>query len=87
MIDNVKQKEVRVIKINFVGSVSNYEEMEEIETVAKVFIIAKRIIDLTNDVKSKSNNSEPTQNSPKKINNIQNSYNIKLPILTIHGFN
>ena len=81
------KREVRVIKINFVGSVSDYEEMTEIETVAKVFIVAKRMIDLTNDIKSENINSEPTQNSPKKINNTQNSYNINLPLLTIHGFN
>ncbi len=81
------KREVRVIKINFVGSVSDSEEIAEIETVAKVFIVAKRMIDLTNDIKSENITSETTQNSPKKINNTQNSYNINLSLLTIHGFN
>lgn len=78
---------MRYIKINVVGSVSNIEDLEEIETIAKVFVVAERIIDLTNDSKEEKIITEPSVNINKKINNNQESYNKKINLLSVRGFN
>ena len=56
---------MRYIKINVVGSVSNIEDLEEIETIAKVFVVAERMIDLTNDSKAEKIITEPSANINK----------------------
>jgi len=78
---------VRKIQINIVGSISEKEELKELENVAKVFVVAERLIDLTCDLKSEFIDSGTLQNSPKKIHSNQNSYGIHLSLITIHGFN
>ena len=78
---------MRSIQINVVGSVSNLEDIAEIETVAKVFLIAERMIDLTNNSKSEKIISEPPIDCDKKINYNNNPYNKKLTLLAVRGFN
>jgi len=79
--------EVRKIHINIVGSVSNQEEMTEIETVAKVFVVEERMIDLADELEKEKNISKPPEKPIKKINNNHNYYNTSLPVLTVKGFN
>ena len=78
---------MRYIKINVVGSVSTMEDLDEIETIAKVFVVAERMIDLTNDSKSEKNITEPPVDINKKINNNHELYNKKLMLLSVRGFN
>jgi len=78
---------VRKIQINIVGSISDKEELKELENVAKVFVVAERLIDLTCDLKSEFIDSGTPQNSPKKIYNNQNSNNMHISFITLHGFN
>ena len=78
---------MRYIKINVVGSVSTMEDLDEIETIAKVFVVAERMIDLTNDSKSEKNIKEPPVDINKKINNNHELYNKKLMLLSVRGFN
>lgn len=78
---------MRYIKINVVGSVSTMEDLDEIETIAKVFVVAERMIDLTNDSKSEKNITEPPVDINKKINNNHELYNKKLTLLSVRGFN
>ena len=60
--------------------------MTDIETVAKVFLIEERMIDLTYDLKPEKNIIISSK-EPKKLKNTHNSYNVHLPVLTIKGFN
>lgn len=76
-----------LIKINIVGAVSKIDDLEEIETVAKVFVVAERMIDLTNDSKSEKIISKPPDDFNKKIDNNQSSNNGKLTLLSVRGFN
>ncbi|KYK29418.1 hypothetical protein AYK20_05580 [Thermoplasmatales archaeon SG8-52-1] len=78
---------MRYIKINIVGSVSTMDDLEEIDTIAKVFVVAERMIDLTNDSKSEKNNTEPPVDIDKKINNNHELYNKKITLLSVRGFN
>jgi hypothetical protein len=78
---------VSLIKINIVGAVSKIDDLEEIETVAKVFVVAERMIDLTNDSKSENIISKPPDDYNKKIDNNQSSNNGKLTLLSVRGFN
>ena len=90
MIENIYLsyiREVRKIQIHVVGSINNNEELAEMETVAKVFVIEERMIGLTYDLKSDKVVSSSPQNSPKKIIKTQNSYNSKLNLLSVRGFN
>ena len=61
--------------------------MTDIETVAKVFLIAERMIDLTYELEPEKNILEPPKEPIKKLRNTHNSYNVHLPVLTIKGFN
>ena len=78
---------MRYIKINVVGSVSTMEDLDEIETIAKVFVVAERMIDLTNDSKPEKNITGPPVDINKKINNNHDLYNKKLMLLSVRGFN
>lgn len=78
---------MRRIKIHVVGSVSNNEELAEMETVAKVFVIEERMIGLTYDIKSKKIVPNSPNVSPEKNKKIRNSYNSNLKLLTVRGFN
>ena len=62
------------------------EELSEIETVAKVFVIEERMKDLTYDLESK-NITDPPLKSPKKIDYNCDLINKRLPIFTVRGFN
>ena len=85
MVDNIKGGER--ININVVGSVSNQEDIAEIETVAKVFVVAERMIDLTDGIKPEENVSSSPQISPKKSVDTRNSFNKSISISTVRGLN
>ena len=78
---------MRKIQIHVVGSINNNEELAEMETVAKVFVIEERMIGLTYDLKSDKIVSSSHRNSPKKIIKTQNSYNSKLNLFSVRGLN
>ena len=80
-------REVKKIHINVVGSVSEVDEILDIETVAKVFVVARRMIDLTNDLESKNIITKPPNFQDKKIKKQNNFSKTQLAILTIKGFN
>ena len=69
-----------------VGSISNQQEVKEIETVAKVFVVAERIYDLTYDQKS-ANVTKPPMRPAKKRNKCIKTNNSWSHFLTVHGFN
>ena len=60
--------------------------MQEIETVAKVFLVEERMIDLTYNPELEKNIIEPSREL-KKFKNTHHSYSVHLPALTIKGFN
>jgi hypothetical protein len=78
---------VRLIQINVVGSVSDRDEIIDIETVARVFVVARRMIDLTDALESGINVTEPPISHHKKIKKRSNSTNLHIPFLTVKGFN
>ena len=87
MIDNIKQKGGEKIQINVVGSINNQEDIAEIETVAKVFIVAERMKDLTDDIKTKNDIETPSQVAPKKAKDFAERYDRSSSILNVRGFN
>lgn len=87
MIDNINQKGGEKIQINVVGSINNQEDIAEIETVAKVFIVAERMKDLTDEVKTKNDMKRPSQDSPRKIKDYIECYNKNNTLLSVRGFN
>ena len=73
-----------MININVVGSIHDKDELSEIETIAKVFVVKQRLNDITNN-KDKKISNPPVLSKPKKP--IQkNSYNTKLSNLIVRGF-
>ena len=76
-----------MIQINVVGSVSDKDEIIDIETVARVFVVARRMIDLTDTLESEINVTEPPMYHHKKIKKRPNSSNLRIPVLTVKGFN
>ena len=78
---------MRRIRIHVVGSVYNNEELAEMETVAKVFAVEERIIDLTCDIQPEKNDIVSHQIDPKKIIKTEDIYNTNLNILSVRGFN
>lgn len=76
-----------LIQINVVGSVYYQDEIIDIEIVTKAFLVAKRMIDLTNNLESDKIIKHPPiiQNKRNKKNNYFS--NPKLPNLTVKGFN
>jgi hypothetical protein len=90
MIENIYLsyiREVRRIQIHVVGSIYNNEELAEMETVAKVFVIEERMIGLTYDLRSENVIVNSPQKIPKKTNKPKNSYNSNLRLLSVRGFN
>lgn len=78
---------MRLIQINVVGSVSDRDEIIDIETVARVFVVARRMIDLTDALESGINDTDPPIYHHKKIKKRHNSSNFRIPVLTVKGFN
>ena len=76
-----------MINVNIVGSINDEEQLSEIETVAKVFILEKRINDLTYEFKHNKIISKPQIIPNNKTVNKKNSYNKNLSLLTVRGFN
>ena len=76
-----------MISVNIVGSINDEEQLSEIETIAKVFIIERRINVLTDNERAKNIVSNPRiiPNNKKDIQ--KNSYNKTLSLLTVRGFN
>ena len=77
---------MRYININVVGVTSDREELNEIENIVKVFVVAERIINLTNDIKSEEN-IKNNLDSSKKYNINPTPYNGHLKSLTVKGLN
>ena len=76
-----------MIQINVVGSVSEMDEILDIQTVAKVFVIARRMIDLTNAHGSDIIVTEPPIVKNKKTKKRRTYSYSRLPVLTVKGFN
>lgn len=75
-----------MIHINVVGSVSDSNEIIDIETVARVFVVARRMIDLTDALESGINVTVPPIYH-KKIKKHPTSSKLLIPVLTVKGFN
>lgn len=69
-----------------VGVTSDKDELNEIEKIAKVFIVEERMIDLTYDVKSEEIDKKNLESS-KKLNIHPKPYNRHLQSLTVKGLN
>lgn len=78
---------MKKIHINVVGSVSEVDEILDIETVAKVFVVARRMIDLTSDLESKKIITRPPNFLDKKTKKHNHISKTQLAVLTIKGFN
>jgi hypothetical protein len=78
---------VKKIHINVVGSVSEIDEVLDIETVAKVFVVARRMKDLTNTLESKNIITKPPKFLDKKDKKHSSYSKTQLAVLTIKGFN
>ncbi len=76
-----------MIQINVVGSVSDRDEIIDIQTAVKVFVVAKRMIDLTDTHESEIVEVEPPISHNKNNKKQLTFSNLRLPILTIKGFN
>ena len=76
-----------MIQINVVRSVYYQDEIIDIEIVTKAFLVAKRMIDLTNNLGSSKIIQQPPIIKDKR--NKKNNYfpKPKFPILTVKGFN
>ena len=75
------------IQINVVGSLTDMEQLSEIETVAKIFVIEERMKDLTYDLDSENIITNLPLKPSKKSDFNRNFYNKRLPILNVRGFN
>ena len=69
-----------------VGVTTDRSELNEIENIVKVFIVAERIIDLTCDMKNKEINRNNLDSSTK-IDNNPMPYDRRLKSLTVKGLN
>jgi len=76
---------VRYIKINVVGLVSDKKQMYDIETAAKLFLVAERMNDITYDKKENINDLQGKKS--KKIGHNKIRVNNALPIFYVKGFN
>ena len=76
-----------MINVNIVGSINDEEQLSEIETVAKVFVVERRINTLTYNVKANKIVSRPQIIPKNKEDKQKNSYNKNLTLLTVRGFN
>jgi glycerate kinase len=73
------------IQISIVGTLSNREEVNEVENIAKVFVIEQRVMDLAEDFQTPKNITKTQALSPKKHvikNLLQKSQN---QILSVRG--
>lgn len=73
--------EVIKIHINIVGLFDDIDEVNELEDVAKVFVVEERIIDITYE-KNSINIVER-----KKTDSNPNGYNRNFQVLTVRGLN
>ena len=76
-----------MIYINIVGSINDKEQLSDFETIAKVFVVERRINDLTYNLNPKDIISIPPLNFKKKTDNNKDSYNKNLSLLLVRGFN
>ena len=76
-----------MININIVGSINDEEQLSDIETIAKVFMVERRINDLAYNERIKNISSNPQVIPKTKKDNHKNSYNKGLSLLTVHGLN
>jgi len=76
-----------MLKIKIVGSINDEEQLSDLETIAKIFIVKKRINDLTYDLRLAKIISRPSSASKGKTDNQKNSYNVSLSLLNVRGFN
>ena len=87
MIDNINLREVNKIQINVVGSFNNKDEINEIETVAKVFIVAERMIDITYNIDNRKLTEKEIIHTPKKSIINANGNSTSPRYLTVKGLN
>ena len=67
--------------------VSDKDELDEMETVAKVFVVEKRMIDITYNVEPENIIEQPFSGSSKKIKIHPTNNRNRLPFLTVRGLN
>lgn len=75
-----------MLKINIVGSINDEEQLSYIETIAKIFVIERRINDLTYDLRLKKILSKSSLIPKGKTDNQKNSYTASLSLLNVRGF-
>lgn len=75
-----------MLKIKIVGSINDKEQLSDLETIAKIFIVKKRINDLTYDLRSAKILSRPSSIPKGKTDNHKNFYNASLSLLNVRGF-
>jgi len=75
-----------MLKIKIVGSINDEEQLSDLETIAKIFIVKKRINDLTYDLRLAKILSRPSSTPKGKTDNQKNSYNVSLSLLNVRGF-
>jgi hypothetical protein len=76
-----------MIYIKLVGSITDRDQYNDIETIAKVFVVERRINNLTYNLNPEDIISYPPLNPKRKNNDKKNSYNANLSIFTVHGLN
>ena len=76
-----------MIQINVVGSVSERDEIIDIQTAVKLFAVAKRMIGLTDAHESETIVVEPPIKHNNKNKKQLTFSNLRLPVLTVKGFN
>ena len=77
---------MRKIQINVVGTVSDKDELNEIENIAKVFVIEERVIDLTEEIVEKNILKSNLKPLKKSISRRYPGYD-RLQYLTVRGLN
>ena len=78
---------MRKIHINVVGTFADTDELHEIEYVARVFLVAERMIDLTEEIEIEKNEEKPIEKSPKKSISRRNLVYDRLQYLNVRGLN
>jgi len=77
--------EVVRIRVNIVGVLSDADEINEIMDVSEIFVIEKRMMDLTYPLLFKNNNLKSSFESSKKSKIYQNQMCRYLKSLTVRG--
>jgi hypothetical protein len=79
--------EVIEVEMNLVGGISDEEDLDELETITKVFVIAHRMRSLPYERNTKKNPKRRYGRSPKKISLLDSNAYRSLPVFTVRGLN